>query len=165
MSGIDALPDAVMAIVDPAEQIDDDAPWPRLAAGEIASYERERRFAHRDGSLRWGSVTISALRDDTGAFIGALAQIQDITAQKAAEATVRENEARLMALVEQLPVALYRQEPGAAGLLPLRQPVVRADHRAAARGAPHELRRAAGMDSPRRPRRGACRRRARRAHR
>jgi PAS domain S-box-containing protein len=111
----DTLPDAVLAVVDPAEQRGDGAPWARLAAGEIASYEREQRFVRQDGVVRWGGVTISALRKDAGEFIGALAQIQDVTAQKAAEATMRENEARLVVLVEQLPVALYRQEPGAAG--------------------------------------------------
>lgn len=111
----DPLPDDVLAIVGPAERADDAAAWSLLASGSAASYEREQRFAHKDGKIRWGSVTISALRDDAGGFSGALAHIQDITAQKAAEASIRENEARLTALVEQLPVALYRQEPGAAG--------------------------------------------------
>ena len=90
---------------------EDEKPQARAARGEAFAM----RFALKDGTARWGAVTISALRDDAGAFAGALAHVQDITAQKEAEAAVRENEARLAALVEQLPVALYRQEPGAAG--------------------------------------------------
>ena len=111
----DPLPADVLAIVDPAGRADDANAWSLLAAGQTASCEREQRFACQDGEHRWGNVAVSALRDDAGGFIGALAHIQDITAQKTAEATLRENEARLTALVEQLPVALYRQEPGAAG--------------------------------------------------
>ena len=109
------FPPAVMAIVDSTEQGGDAAAWPRLVAGSTASYRRQQRFVRPDGTVRWGDVTVSALRDDAGQFIGALAQIQDVTAQKAAEAAMRENEARLVALVEQLPVALYRQTPGADG--------------------------------------------------
>ena len=65
--------------------------------------------------MLWGLLTVSALRDEHGGFAGALAQVQDITAQKAAEAAFREQEAQLETLVNQLPVALYSLQPGAGG--------------------------------------------------
>ncbi|MDQ3225367.1 MAG: PAS domain S-box protein [Chloroflexota bacterium] len=104
-----------LAIVHPGGDGSDASQWEGLAAGARDSYRRENRYLRGDGSVLWGLVTVSALRDDDGQFAGALAQVQDITAQKTAEATLRENEARLSALVEQLPVALYRLEPGAFG--------------------------------------------------
>jgi PAS domain S-box-containing protein len=86
--------------------------WPRLVAGEMDTYQREKRYCHKDGSLLWGLVTVSSLWDEQGQFVGCLVQVQDITAQKAAEAAFREQEAQLETLVGQLPVALYTLPPG-----------------------------------------------------
>ncbi|MBA3450566.1 MAG: PAS domain S-box protein [Chloroflexia bacterium] len=105
-----------MAVVHPGDRGVHSTQWRRLATGETDSYQRENRYDCKDGSVLWGRITVSALRDDDGQFAGALAQIQDITAQKMAEAVAYENEARLTALVGQLPVALYRLEPGAFGV-------------------------------------------------
>ncbi len=105
-----------MAIAHPGGAGIDATEWVSLAAGETDSYRRDNRYIRNDGSVLWGLTTISALRDDDGQFAGALAQVQDITLQETAEATMREYEARLVALVGQLPVALYRLEPGAVGV-------------------------------------------------
>ena len=91
----------------------DPAQWPRLVAGETDTYQREKRYRHKDGSILWGLVTVSALRDEKGEFTGCLVQVQDITARKTAEAAARHQEARIEALVGQLPVALYTLSPGA----------------------------------------------------
>jgi PAS domain S-box-containing protein len=69
--------------------------WRRLAAGELDTYQREKRYLRKDGSVLWGLITVSALRNEHGGFAGGLAQVQDITAQKAAETAFREQEARL----------------------------------------------------------------------
>ena len=87
--------------------------WQRLATGEIDTYQREKRYLRRDGSVLWGLIAVSALRDERGSFAGSLTQVQDITAQKAVEAVFREQEAQFETLVAQLPVALYSLEPGA----------------------------------------------------
>jgi PAS domain S-box-containing protein len=85
--------------------------WPRLVAGEIDAYQREKRYLRKDGSVMWGLATIVALRDEQEGFVGCLVQVQDITAQKTSEAAARESEAQLTGLVEQLPVALYTAPP------------------------------------------------------
>ena len=90
--------------------------WSSLAAGDRDSYQREKRYLRQDGSLLWVLITVSALRDDDGQFVGGLAQIQDITAQKAAEATLRVHESRLASLVEHLPLALYTLDPDDGGV-------------------------------------------------
>src|SRR5215204_4287842 len=90
----------------------DPAQWPRLVAGEIDSYQREKRYRRKDGSILWGLVTVSALRDEQGEFTGCLVQVQDVTARKSAEAAARQQEAQIEALVGQLPIALYTLPPG-----------------------------------------------------
>ncbi len=101
------------AVAHPEDQAVGVTWWQRLATGELDSYQREKRYLRKDGSVLWGLLTVSTLRDERGAFAGGLAQVQDITAQKTAEAAFREQEAQLATLVNQLPVALYTLEPGA----------------------------------------------------
>jgi PAS domain S-box-containing protein len=105
-----ALPDE--AITHPDDRDDDARLWHRLAAGEIDTYQREKRYPRKDGTLLWGLVNVSALRDDDGRFLGSLAQIQNISDRKRAEDALREHEARLEALVSQLPIVLYTQPWG-----------------------------------------------------
>ena len=101
------------AIAHPDDQVIGVTWWRRLAAGELDTYQREKRYLRRDGSVLWGLITVSALRDERERLAGGLAQVQDITAQKAAETAFREQEARLETLVNHLPVALYTLPPGA----------------------------------------------------
>ena len=51
----------------------------QLLAGEIESYELEKRYVHRDGSLLWGRLTVSVLRDEAGELAYFVSQIEDVT--------------------------------------------------------------------------------------
>ena len=57
----------------------------RLMAGEIAVYQRAKRYLHRDGRVLWGLASISVVRDGAGATQFIITQIVDITARKRAE--------------------------------------------------------------------------------
>lgn len=89
----------------------DDAQWERLAAGEVDVYQRETRYLRKDGSVLWGQVTVSALRDESEQFLGSLAQIQDITTQRAAEAARREDEARIRRAFEDAAIGIAIGSP------------------------------------------------------
>jgi PAS domain S-box-containing protein len=54
------------SVTHPDDEVIDRAQWQRLAAGKIDSYQREKRYLRKDGSVLWGLVTVSALRDDQG---------------------------------------------------------------------------------------------------
>ena len=73
-----------------------------LLAGRTRSYSMEKRYRRRDGSLVWVMLSVSLVRDDEGAPLYFVAQVEEIGDRKRAEAEA----ARLLALernhVEQL---------------------------------------------------------------
>ena len=64
-------------------------------AGTDAYYQRDQRYRRQDGSLIWGRVTVSVVRGTGGARTGALAVLEDVTAQRQAEADLHASEERL----------------------------------------------------------------------
>lgn len=78
----------------------------RIRKGEIVDhFETVRR--HKDGSLVDISLTISPVRDAAGRIVGASKIARDITAQKIAEAKVRDSERHLQDLLAAIPAAIY----------------------------------------------------------
>jgi PAS domain S-box-containing protein len=61
----------------------------RLLAGSVPSYECEKRYLHRDGHVVWGHLTCSLVRSATGHPLYLIAQVQDITRRKLADAAER----------------------------------------------------------------------------
>jgi PAS domain S-box-containing protein len=67
----------------PAEDAEKDwALFQRLRAGSIDHYQLEKRYFRRDGSLVWGQLTVSLLRQTPPLVV---AMVEDITEKKAAE--------------------------------------------------------------------------------
>jgi PAS domain S-box-containing protein len=75
-----------------------------LRAGQPASYIK--RYLRPDASVVWARVHATPLRGEQGQPTGALAIIEDITAERQAESALRESEARLRTLFEQFPSPL-----------------------------------------------------------
>lgn len=61
-----------------------------LTAGQISVYIDETRFLQSDGQVIWGVLTLSMIRDDAGISLYALAQVQDVTELRQAEAELRQ---------------------------------------------------------------------------
>jgi PAS domain S-box-containing protein len=77
----------------------------RLRSGErIESYETVRR--HKDGRLIDFSVTVSPVKNANGRIIGASKIARDITERVRAEKALQESEARLSAILNQVPGAV-----------------------------------------------------------
>ncbi|HXH78083.1 diguanylate cyclase domain-containing protein [Nocardioides sp.] len=51
----------------------------QLVAGEIDSYELEKRYVQQDGSVLWGRLAVSVLRDESGGLAYFVSQIEDVT--------------------------------------------------------------------------------------
>jgi len=71
----------------------------RLVSGEVATVRAEKRYIRKDGGVVWGDVHISVVRDRSDQPMYLTAMIQDITARKQAELSLRRSEesARLLA--------------------------------------------------------------------
>jgi diguanylate cyclase (GGDEF)-like protein/PAS domain S-box-containing protein len=72
----------------------------RLRAGEIPSFQAEKRYLRKDGEVVWVHLTISLLRDTQGRALHDIAIIQDISARKRAEAALNLSEQRFRNMVE-----------------------------------------------------------------
>jgi PAS domain S-box-containing protein len=65
----------------PSEDAEKDwALFEQLRAGSIDHYDIEKRFFRRDGSLVWGRLSISLLKDPASPMV--IAMVEDITAKK-----------------------------------------------------------------------------------
>jgi PAS domain S-box-containing protein len=73
----------------------------RLLAGELTSYELVKRYISASGQLVWAQVHVSLVHDDNGQPAYAIGQVQDITARKRAEESIRESR-RLLAEAQRL---------------------------------------------------------------
>ncbi|MDP2035475.1 MAG: PAS domain S-box protein [Polaromonas sp.] len=83
----------------------DDIEWDvlqrkRALAGEIETYNWEKRYIHKSGRIVWGHLTCSLVRDADRKPLHFISQVQDITERKEAERTLRESEERFRALTE-----------------------------------------------------------------
>ena len=83
----------------------DDVEWDllqrkRALAGEIETYQWEKRYIHKSGHIVWGYLTCSLVRDPDRKPLHFISQVQDITERKEAERTLRESEERFRALTE-----------------------------------------------------------------
>jgi len=63
----------------------------RLVAEEIPVYQTEKRYIRRDGSIIWGSTTVSLIRNNFGEFQFSLTMIEDITSRKIAESELEKS--------------------------------------------------------------------------
>ena len=76
----------------------------RTLAGEIESYEIEKRYLRPDGSILWAGLYVSLIRDEQGEPLNFVSQIVDIGDRKQAEGALRSygEELRQLALTDPL---------------------------------------------------------------
>jgi PAS domain S-box-containing protein len=72
----------------------------QLRLGEIDSYQLDKRYLHADGRIIWVRLAVSMVRNPDGAPRHYVAQVQDKTDQREAEAALRESEARYRLIAE-----------------------------------------------------------------
>ena len=57
----------------------------RMLAGEIETYQTEKRYFHKEGNAVWGLLSISLVHDEEGEPLYFISQVQDVTERKLAE--------------------------------------------------------------------------------
>ncbi|HEX6290089.1 MAG TPA: PAS domain S-box protein [Herpetosiphonaceae bacterium] len=79
----------------------------QLLGGEIRTYQMEKRYIHKCGDVVWILLSGSLVRNDAGQPWYFIAQIQDITPRKAAEAALEESRRFANSIVETTPDMVY----------------------------------------------------------
>jgi len=74
----------------------------QMLQGEIESYQMEKRYFRKDGSIVWVLLSVSLAREDDGTPRCFISQVQDITARKEAESRALADAAERQRLFEQL---------------------------------------------------------------
>lgn len=91
----------------------------RIVSGEISSFNIEKRFIRKDGSLIWVRVTVSARKSPIGEIEYYIAVIEDISEQKKAEELERQKRQEVEAILAALEESEIRlrisQEAGLIG--------------------------------------------------
>ncbi len=75
-------------ITEPDHLAADLSQYEKLLAGEIASFDIEKRFIRKDGRYQWATLTVSGVYDATGKMTYDIGVLQDITDRKTAEVGV-----------------------------------------------------------------------------
>jgi PAS domain S-box-containing protein len=74
----------------------------RLVAGEVESFELDKRYVRSDGEIVWATLSCSLVRADDGSPRHLIAQVQDQTARRKAEMALKASEARYRLMVQNL---------------------------------------------------------------
>ncbi|RIK40893.1 MAG: hypothetical protein DCC58_13270 [Chloroflexi bacterium] len=82
----------------------------QVLAGEIPSYQMEKRYLHRSGHIIWGLLSVSLVRDQAGNPLHFISQVQDITERKLVEHQLRESEERFRTLAGAAPIGIFQAD-------------------------------------------------------
>ncbi len=72
----------------------------RLLAGEVESFQVEKRYIHKNGSVIWVQVSVSLVRDGESRPLYFVTQIQDLTQRKLAEQALEKEARKFQAVFE-----------------------------------------------------------------
>ena len=74
----------------------------KMLAGEINTYQMEKRYFHKNGSIVWILLSVSLVRTKSGEPLFFISQIQDITRQKTSEQKLAKATAEIKRLQQRL---------------------------------------------------------------
>jgi diguanylate cyclase (GGDEF)-like protein/PAS domain S-box-containing protein len=77
-----------------------------LLSGDIASYMLNKRYRHADGHDVWAKLSVALVRDDSGAPLHFVSQIEDITEHRRRAEELRETQERFRLAFELAPVGM-----------------------------------------------------------
>jgi PAS domain S-box-containing protein len=86
-------------VTHPADRAaEEDLSW-SLLSGQINSFSTEKRYVRKDGSIFWADLSVTSIRNSSGAVEASLGVIVDTTQRKAHEEALRQYAERLLLLM------------------------------------------------------------------
>jgi len=79
----------------------------KMLSGELQYYEMEKRYIHKNGSIVWGLLSVSLVKDEQAQPLYFISQIQDITKQQELTAKLEKSEENYRSVVEFYPEGLF----------------------------------------------------------
>jgi PAS domain S-box-containing protein len=79
----------------------------QLLAGEIDSYQMEKRYFHKCGHVVWVLLSVSLVKNNQGMPLYFISQIEDITVRKEAEAARQLSEEKYRGIFDESVAAIY----------------------------------------------------------
>ena len=70
----------------------------RVLAGEMDTFQLEKRYFHKHGQVVWSLLNVSLVRDSEGRPVHFIAQVQDVTQRKLAEMALLASESKFRSL-------------------------------------------------------------------
>jgi PAS domain S-box-containing protein/putative nucleotidyltransferase with HDIG domain len=107
------------AITHPDDVDENMTAFHRMLAGEQSSYDADKRYLRKDGSIVWVHVNIVLIRKEDGTPDYNLDVITDITKRKQAETALRESEEKFRDLFNNAEVGMFRTKLDGSELLDL----------------------------------------------
>jgi len=99
------------ALTHPADVDVDHEGEARLVRGEIPYFRRDKRYVRKDGSVVFVRLTVSLVRDDQGAPIYLLSQVEDINERMVADEALRRSESDFRRLFDQASDGIFIMDP------------------------------------------------------
>ncbi len=96
----------IQDITYPADEAAERVQVLNLMSGAIQSFDLEKRYVRKDGTLVWVYLNIALVRDEAEQPLYILGYVRDITEQKRAQDALRDSEQRYRQLLESTPIAL-----------------------------------------------------------
>lgn len=91
------------SLIHPEDLLQTQTAFKQLLSGQAAEHAMEKRYFRKDGSVVWGLTTISLLKDTAGWPQQFMGVIEEITARKQAQESVRQSEKELHVLADAIP--------------------------------------------------------------
>jgi PAS domain S-box-containing protein len=82
----------------------------QLINKEIDSYQLDKRYFHKNGSIIWALLSVSLVRDENGEPLHFVSQIEDVTQRKHTEEALTKSEAKYRILFEKVQDLYYKTD-------------------------------------------------------
>ena len=79
----------------------------QLLAGKTSSFNKEKKYVHKNGQLVWGNLSVKLIRDKEDVPFYFVAVVEDIDRRKQAELQLKESELRFRVVADAAPVLIW----------------------------------------------------------